>query len=297
MDKLKEKCHQSDLFQGFGPELIDDVIDRIAGIGKHADKKDADKDKEKGLAVTPWSLYEIREMCSIVKEAKGNEKEVEKKMKEKAKNIMAAMGKARDIALSGRMATSGLMIPIDGAMALAHSITTHAVDADIDWFTAVDDLTQEEGESGAGHLNTQEFSSGVFYRYASLNIHQLATNIGTTRKEALEVAAHLTELLAMVVPSGKQRSFAAYNPADLVLVGFSDLPLSAANAFERPVEKDSKGGFLRPSIEALEDYITRVYEGFGLTDQKAVFSLWDTKISPKKKTLEDLKNWVRNDGV
>ena len=69
---------------------------------------------------------------------------------------------------------AGLMTTIDGALAVAHAITTHIVDADIDWFTAVDDLQ----ELGSGHLDTQEFSSGVFYRYASLNIKQLQENLG-----------------------------------------------------------------------------------------------------------------------
>ncbi|MGH8592624.1 MAG: type I-E CRISPR-associated protein Cas7/Cse4/CasC [Gammaproteobacteria bacterium] len=80
------------------------------------------------------------------------------------------------------MATSGLMTSVDGALAVAHVITTHAVDGDIDWFTAVDDLVADAGEVGAGHLNTQEFSAGVFYRYASLNIQQL--------QEAQTASAH-----------------------------------------------------------------------------------------------------------
>jgi CRISPR system Cascade subunit CasC len=46
------------------------------------------------------------------------------------------------------------MTSVDGAWAVAHAITTHAVDSDIDWFTAVDDLVADAGEIGAGHLNT-----------------------------------------------------------------------------------------------------------------------------------------------
>lgn len=208
-----------------------------------------------------------------------------------------------DVAVAGRMATSEYLYPIDGALSLQHSFTTHAVDADIDWFTAVDDLVP----LGSGHLDTQEFSSGVFYRYASLNLKQLQCNLGLipqmaaqesaeSRTRALDISAHLVHLLATVVPSAKQRSFAAFNPADLVMASFSGLPLSAANAFEKPVEAERPGGFLKPSIKALEDYISHVYTGFGLNDSTAVFSLWDTTLEPKKATIEDLKNWVRNDG-
>jgi len=38
------------------------------------------------------------------------------------------MASALDIALSGRMATSGLMTSVDGALAVAHALTTHAVE-------------------------------------------------------------------------------------------------------------------------------------------------------------------------
>ncbi|GIU34083.1 hypothetical protein TUM4637_29540 [Shewanella hafniensis] len=133
------------------------------------------------------------------------------------------------------------MSTIDGAMSIAHAITTHTVDSDIDWFTAVDDLQP----LGSGHLDTQEFSAGVFYRYASLNLAQLQENLGgVDRSKALEVAAHLAHLLATETPNAKQRTFAAFNPADLVMVNFSDVPISLANAFEAPVRAD-KDGFLK----------------------------------------------------
>ncbi|MBW6090475.1 type I-E CRISPR-associated protein Cas7/Cse4/CasC [Escherichia coli] len=34
----------------------------------------------------------------------------------------------------------------------------------------------------------------------------------------------------------KQRTYAAFNPADMVMVNFSDMPLSMANAFEKAVK-------------------------------------------------------------
>ena len=133
------------------------------------------------------------------------------------------------------------MTSVDGAMAVAHAITTHSVDADIDWFTAVDDLIEEAGDVGAGHLNTQEFGAGVFYRYASLNLRQLQENLNdASRERVLEIGAHLVHLFATVVPSAKQQTFAAHNLADLVLVSFSDIPLSLANAFEKPIAKPGR---------------------------------------------------------
>jgi CRISPR system Cascade subunit CasC len=206
-----------------------------------------------------------------------------------------------DVALAGRMAPSQLIYEVDGAVSVAHAITTHSVDADIDWFTAVDDLVEEEGESGAGHLNTQEFSAGVFYRYASLNLRQLQDNLGgAARDKALEIGAHLLYLFATVVPSAKQQAFAAHNVADLVLASFSDMPLSLANGFENPVR--DRGGYLKPSAEALIKYWHKLQNSYGLGDEARLFCLVDDVLVENQApilqavpTLQALQDWVKTD--
>ncbi|CAG0904890.1 unnamed protein product [Cyprideis torosa] len=223
---------------------------------------------------------------------------VKKAVEANIEALTKACGQTTDIALSGRMATSGLMTTIEGALAVAHAITTHEVsDSDIDWFTAVDDLQ----EQGSGHLDTQEFSSGVFYRYASLNIEQLQKNMGgASREQALEVAAHVLYMLATVVPSAKQQPFAAFNLADLALVSFSDLPVSLANAFENPVKQAKGGGYLKPSLENLNVYWSKIHKGYSLNERCAEFTLADDLAIPagmsKQDSLDALKNWVRQNG-
>lgn len=217
-----------------------------------------------------------------------------------------------DVALSGRMANSDLVYPVDGALAVAHAITTHTVEPqDIDWFTAVDDLTQDAGETGAGHLNTQQFSAGVFYRYASLNLRQLQVNLGLladvnadetpeSRARALDIARHVLNLFATVVPDAKQQSFAAHNLADFVIVSLADQPVSLANAFEEPIDRDWKhGGFLRPSIAKLADYWSRVNGAYGLNEQARAFSLADgIKLGDQDTvaSLAGLGEWLLEDG-
>ncbi|MBV1879329.1 MAG: type I-E CRISPR-associated protein Cas7/Cse4/CasC [Pseudomonadales bacterium] len=291
------------------------------------------------VAVTPWSINEFKLICETVKEVfespltdkesaslkKATEKEkgrkptkkkpkkepveieqdfltkkVKKKLEASATQLQAACGSAVDIALSGRMATSGLMTSIDGALAVAHAITTHSIDADIDWFTAVDDLILEEGDVGAGHLNTQEFSSGVFYRYASLNIAQLQKNLGdATRMRALEIASHFIHLFATVVPSAKQQTFAAHNLADTVLLSFADQPLSLANAFEAPIKADLDGGFRQPSSSALLSHHRKLTDAYGLNDKSQLFTLLDTVVAEqnppsykKANSMRELTGWV-----
>ncbi len=263
-------------------------------------------------AVAPWTLEEVAHFCELLGEEGQDLKKLEKQIEKDAKPFRSAISQAVDIALSGRMATSGLMsnLPVDGAMAIAHAITTHAVEPqDVDWFTAVDDLTSGAGETGAGHLDTQQFSSGVFYRYASLNLKQLQVNLGLitdmkseetadSRSQALAIACHVLHLLATVVPSAKQQSFAAHNLADFAAVSFADQPISLANAFEEPIKRDRNGGFLKPSIAALAAYWARINAAYGLDETARTFVVQgDVELNGKHAaTLAELESWVAGGG-
>ncbi len=165
------------------------------------------------------------------------------------------------------------------------------------------------GETGAGHLDTQQFSSGVFYRYASLNLKQLQVNLGLiesmkseetaeSRAQALAIARHVLHLLATVVPSAKQQSFAAHNLADFVVASFADQPISLANAFEEPIKRDRNGGFLKPSITALAGYWVRINAAYGLDETARAFAVQEgvTLNGKPTATLAELESWVASDG-
>ena len=177
-DVLRQK-----LSERFDQKIIDKTLALLSGKSvDEAEKISAD-------AVTPWVVGEIAWFCEQVAKAEADnldDKKLLKVLKEDIAAIRVNLQQGVDIALSGRMATSGMMSElgkVDGAMSIAHAITTHQVDSDIDWFTAVDDLQ----EQGSAHLGTQEFSSGVFYRYANINLAQLQENLGgASREQALE---------------------------------------------------------------------------------------------------------------
>ncbi|PPC75070.1 type I-E CRISPR-associated protein Cas7/Cse4/CasC [Pokkaliibacter plantistimulans] len=296
LSALREQLQQQ-LSAKYPAEVIDQTLKLLSG------RKEADfskEDKVTGDAVTPWIVGEFDWFCEQVVSANAeglDEKKLIKQLKTDLNALHSNLQQGVDVALSGRMATSGMMSEVgkvDGAMSIAHAITTHVVNSDIDWFTAVDDLQ----ELGSAHLGTQEFSAGVFYRYASVNLSQLQENLGgVSREKALELAAHLAHMLATEVPNAKQRTFAAFNPADLVMVNFSDVPVSLANAFESPVKADN--GYLQPSVKALTAYWNRVAAGYGLTGAAAQFSLVEESAPEGVKsqaTLEALKSWIRNDG-
>lgn len=296
-------------------ELLKDRFDaeRVGQALEWMSGKEGIAEGVTGDAVAPWAVDEVAHFCALIAEEGLDQKKLEKLIEKEAQPFRLAISQAKDIALSGRMATSGLMssLPVDGALAVAHAITTHAVEPqDVDWFTAVDDLTAEAGETGAGHLDTQQFSSGVFYRYASLNLKQLQVNLGLlpnmksaetpdSRKAALDLACHVLHMLVTVVPSAKQQSFAAHNLADFAMASFADQPISLANAFEAPVARDRNGGFLKPSVKALAEYWARVHKAYGLDETACTFALDSEATLGDDATLDSLaglESWILNDG-
>ncbi len=305
LGKLKLKFGEL-LKDRFDAELVGRALEWIAGEEGIAEGVEAD-------AVAPWSVDEVAHFCEHIRGSEQDAKKLKKQIEKDSRPFREAMGKAVDIAFSGRMATTGLMtsLPVDGAVAVAHAITTHAVEPqDVDWFTAVDDLTQDAGETGAGHLNTQQFSSGVFYRYASLNLKQLQVNLGLlpdmksaekpgTRKRALEIAKHVFHMLATVVPSAKQQSFAAHNLADFAIVSFADQPISLANAFEQPVKRAPNGGYLDPSVQCLAKYWSRMNHAYGLDERARAFAVTEELKfdgTAALGSLAEMEAWIENDG-
>lgn len=203
-----------------------------------------------------------------------------------------------DVALSGRMCASSILEDIEAAMSMAHAITTHAMDAEIDWFTAMDDLKEEADDAGAGHLNTQEFGAGVFYQYASVDVDLLAKNMGTDRNHALGVISDYIRIMATTTPTGKQHSFASHSLAHCVMVSVSEMPLALANAFENPVKK-GRDGFVAASTKAMIDYWTKLHNAYGIDEETAVFSLDPQIINDGKiktfDTMSALQEWIKKE--
>lgn len=158
------------------------------------------------------------------------------------------------ISLLGRMLAELPDANVDGAAQVAHAFTTHASEPQRDYFTAVDDWLGET-ETGSGHLDTAEFSSGVFYRYATVNVADLVKNLEGDRKAARTVLASFAEHFLMSLPQAKKNSTAPHTLPDLAYLAVrAQRPLSLAAAFEAPVTADATGGYARPSRAALAGY-------------------------------------------
>ena len=164
-----------------------------------------------------------------------------------------------DIALFGRMAAGILELNTDAAAQVAHAISTHAVSNEYDYFTAVDDCAPEDN-AGAGHLGTVEYNSSTLYRYATVNVMELARTLGTER--AAETVRAFGEAFIRSMPTGKQNSFANRTLPDAVYVTLrKDQPVNLCGAFEKPVRK-SADGYAEPSKAALKQYAQQMYATF-----------------------------------
>lgn len=164
-----------------------------------------------------------------------------------------------DMALFGRMVANVHSLDYDAAAQVAHSISTHAVQNEYDYFTAVDDLALEDNK-GAGHLGTVEYNSSTLYRYATVNARELAAHVGTEQTPGILRA--FAEAFIRSMPTGKQNTFANRTLPDVVYMTVrQDQPVNLCGAFERAIQPSSEG-FVEPSKHRLVEYAKQLYQTY-----------------------------------
>jgi CRISPR system Cascade subunit CasC len=182
-----------------------------------------------------------------------------------------------DAALFGRMATSDVLARGDAAVHVAHALTTHEQETESDYFSAVDELRrddpQESGEMGAGHINSQELTSGLFYSYVTIDVPLLVSNLSGVEREnwtegntdlAAEVVRRFVHLVATVSPGAKLGSTAPHAYAHCLFAEAGTAqPRTLANAFQTPVPKGTEAGVLAESYDALAEYVADVDGMYG----------------------------------
>ncbi len=203
-----------------------------------------------------------------------------------------------DIAMFGRMTTSSPFKDVEAAVQVAHAISTHGVDVEFDFYTAVDDIS---GESGAGFIGDTTFNSATYYKYFSIDWNALVRNLQNDKEIAAIAVRALIKAAMFAIPSGKQNSFAAHNLPDLALIEVRDekVPLSYANAFVKPVRATPQLSLIEASAKALQDYIVVINDMYGLKAQRAFLSSipFELKIAECCNTLDQLLKWLSGTGV
>jgi CRISPR system Cascade subunit CasC len=207
---------------------------------------------------------QIRENLEALSgEVKGKKKaEVPNELKKALEGVLDG-GKAVDLALFGRMLADRPELGKDAAAQVAHALSTHKVDRQIDFYTAVDDLNPKE-ETGAEMMGYVEFYSATLYRYAVVDLEKLLENLQGNEDLAIKGALAFLEAFVRTLPSGKQNSFAAHNPPLFVAFRAGEgMPRNLATAFERPIRPREDVPLSRLSAEALMKEWARFDQVYG----------------------------------
>jgi len=217
--------------------------------------------------VLPAALQAVEEAEDKGGKTKKGKQKAAKPLEDLAKKwIKATRGRtsAPDIALFGRMLADKPELNLDASCQVAHALSTHRVNMDFDFFTAVDDLLTDD-EAGAGMMGVTPFNSATYYRYARIDWEQLVENLDGDTDLACRTVEGFLRAALRAIPTGKQNAFAAQNPPDfgLAVVRTDGTAWSLVNAFEEPVRPDREGGLMAPSIRALDAYWGRLAQVYG----------------------------------
>lgn len=210
-------------------------------------------------------------------------------------------GKAVDVALFGRMLADMPEKNQNAACQVAHAISTHAVEREFDFYTAVDDLKPED-TAGADMMGTVEFNSACFYRYAVVDWEKLVENLQEDAELAKKGLRAFLEGFVVAEPTGKQNTFAAHNPPEFVAVSvrLNAAPCNLINAFETSVRVKKEESLTRTSAERLVGKAKSLRAAYGGEGQTYVLNLVDVDIAEfgtkvdslaglLDKSLEDVK--------
>lgn len=162
---------------------------------------------------------------------------------------------AVDIALFGRMLADDPSLNEDASAQVAHAISTHAVQNEYDFYTAIDDLSPEDN-AGAGMLGNIEFNSSTLYRYANIALHELSRQLND-KNAVINAVKLFIKAFANSLPTGKINSFANQTIPNVLIVTLrDDRPISLVTAFEKPV-KSTDGNVIK-SIQNLSKEFKKV---------------------------------------
>ncbi len=155
---------------------------------------------------------------------------------------------AIDIALFGRMVADDPSLNEDASSQVAHAISTHGVQTEFDFYTAIDDLSPEDN-AGAGMLGTIEFNASTLYRYANVSVHALFNQLNN-KQATIDTLKLFIEAFSNSMPTGKVNTFANQTLPQAILVTLrKDRPVNLVTAFEKPIH--SSKGYVHESIVKL----------------------------------------------
>jgi CRISPR system Cascade subunit CasC len=207
-----------------------------------------------------------------------------------------------DIALFGRMVADSSDLNVDAAAQVAHALSVHRSDIESDYYTAVDDRSEEEDETGAGMIGTIDFNSATLYRYAAVDVNALEQNLGSGLREderpgtpVEKAVGAFLEAFITSLPTGKINTFGNHTLPSAVIVKVRERwPVSFVSAFEEPVPRSTEGGHLRRSCKKLAECVPELEKGYGIG---APDLTWVFRVGDETETLATLGREVTLSGL
>jgi len=208
-------------------------------------------------------------------------KALEAFFREERNNLRALKhGAGLESALFGRMVTADPESNRDAAIHVAHALSVHAIERELDFMAVVDDLKREDRESDAGAAGVfdMELASGIYYGYTVVDISLLIANLAGDADAATKVVEHLVRLIADVSPGAKKGSTAPYSYADFMLVEAGNRqPRTLANAF-RYALKARNEDLAETAVKALAKHLAKLDQAYQTGEQRCQMTILDTAV-------------------
>ena len=205
-----------------------------------------------------------------------------------------AGGAGLESALWGRMVTSDPKANRDAAVHVAHAFSVHAIERELDYVTAVDDLRRRDGDAGSAGIFDAELTSGLYYVYLCVDLALLRSNLGGDAPLAAEVLGRLLNLVARVSPGAKKGSTAPHSQAEWLLLELGeDQPRSLANAFREAVPLEGGQLFAR-SLGQLGQHLAHLDAAYGVSTQRLQLSVTPPPLAGVPvHSLAGLSDWLK----
>lgn len=280
---LTEALQKHGLAPNDAAEHAANIADKLAKL----DAKSGKDGREPALGtltfLAPSEIDTMASQVAALLQSKPKSKDYEKSLDKFCKQTGLLDG--ADIALFGRMAASLPSLTLEGAAMFSHALSTHKVENDLDFYSAVDDLKPKGDDAGAGMIGTLEFNCAVYYRYAAVNLG-LLFDADHLEKLAIDdrrkVLAAFIRATLVATPGARKNSMNAHTLPGFVLGIYkeSGQPLQLVNAFEQPVW--SKSGLLEKSADALKAHHEQLKRTWDIQ--------CDTEVSIPDTSLDDFVN-------
>jgi CRISPR system Cascade subunit CasC len=200
---------------------------------------------------------------------------VKENLKPLRDNLRAlAHGAGLESAMFGRMVTSDPKSNKDAPVHVAHAFTVHAMERDLDFATAVDDLRNrdESADAGSAGMFDIELTSGLFYSYVNIDVALLVANLSGDATQAGAVLGRLVQLIARVSPGAKKGSTAPFAHAEWLMVeAGDDQPRTLANAFRQAVPL--QGNVFEQTMVAVQAHLHQLDAAYGAQTQRVQLSV------------------------